>query len=163
MSGEKERGRGDEKIPSCTMFVDKEGQWFHHGAPIIHRELIALFYKCLSVDEEGRYLITLKSQVCRLDVEDTPFVIRRTDLVPGSSPGDKDRFVLHLIDNSEEDLDPQTLSIGPGHVLYCLIREGRFRARFLRQSYYQLTQYIEQDQETKKHFLLLNGEKYFMD
>jgi hypothetical protein len=145
------------------MFVDKEGQWFHHGAPIIHRELIALFYKCLSVDAKGRYLITLKSQVCHLDVEDTPFVIRRTDFVPSSSPSEKDRFVLHLIDNSKEVLDPQTLSIGRDHVLYCLIREGKFRARFLRQSYYQLAEYIEQDPETTRHFLLLNGEKHFMD
>ena len=162
MSGGKETAPKDDEIPSCTIFVDKEGQWFHHGAPIVHRDLIALFYQSLHVNEDGQYFIRFKGQVCRLDVEDTPYVIVRTDFVSGSSSGEKDRFVLHLIDNTKEELDPETLWIGPDHVMYCRIRHGRFKARFLRASYYQLARYVSLDPETEKFFLRLGGRKYYI-
>ena len=151
-----------EKVPSCNMFVDKEGRWFHKGAPIIHSALIALFYQCLDVNEEGDYLIRLHGQVCRLDVEDTPFVIVRTDFVAGASPGEKDCLLLRLIDDTEEALDPETLFVGADHVMYCRIRDGKFRARFLRSSYYQLAEHIDHEPETGKYFLLLNTRKYYI-
>lgn len=150
-------------IPPCMIYVDKEGKWFHKGAPIIHRDLLALFYRSLDVDEHGQYIITFKDQTCRLDVEDTPFVVQRIDLVSGSSPGENDRFVLRLIDHSEEDLVPETLWVGPGNVPYCKIRAGRFKARFSRASYYQIAPYIQEDKETSQYFLALNGKKYYFE
>jgi len=142
------------------IYVDKEGRWFHKGAPIIHRGLLALFYKSLDMDEQGAYILKLEDQVCRLDVEDTPYVVVRTDFISGSADGDKDRFVLRLIDDTKEDLAPETLSIGPDHVLYCKIRGGKFRARFLRPSYYQLARYIQQEPDTGRYFVCLNNKKY---
>ena len=150
-------------IPSCMMYVDKEGAWFHKRAPIIHRELLVLFYRCLSLDEKGRYIIKLKDQVCRLDVEDTPFVILRTDFVPARRGGGAERFVLHLIDQSKEDLVPESLSIGPDHVLYCKVKGGKFTARFSRPSYYQIAEYIQQELNTDRYFLYLNKKKYYVE
>lgn len=145
------------------IYVDKEGNWFHNDAPIIHRELLALFYKSLDVDEQGRYIIRFKQQVCLLDVEDTPYVIVRTDFVPASAPGDQDRFVLRLIDDSEETLAPETLWIGPEHVLYCKVRDGTLKARFSRPSYYQLGQYFQEEPETGRYFLSLNNTTYYIE
>jgi hypothetical protein len=158
-------GNGPEgaDIPPCMMYVDKEGAWFHKGAPIIHRELLVLFYRCLSLDEKGRYIIKLKDQVCRLDVEDTPFVILRTDFVPARRGGGAERFVLHLIDQTKEDLVPESLSIGPDHVLYCKVKGEKFPARFLRPSYYQIAEYIEEEHETERYFLYLNKKKYYIE
>jgi hypothetical protein len=153
----------NEDIPPCMIYVDKDGNWFHNGAPIIHRDLLALFYQSLDVDEHGQYLIKFKNQICRLDVEDTPYVIQAIDFVPATSPGEEDRFLLHLIDNSNEDLAAGTLSVGPDHVPYCRIRGGKFKARFSRASYYQMAPYIQEDTKTGRYFIALNEKKYYFE
>ena len=153
----------NEDIPPCMIHVDKDGNWFHKGAPIIHRDLLVLFYQSLDVDEHGHYFIKFKDQVCRLDVEDTPYVIQAIDFVHGTTPGEKDRFVLHLIDNSKEDLVAGTLSVGPDHVPYCMIKGGKFKARFSRASYYQMASFIQEDQETGRYYLALNEKKYYLE
>jgi hypothetical protein len=160
-----ESGKGPEgsELPPCMMYVDKEGAWFHKGAPIIHRELLVLFYQCIRLDEESRYIIKFKDQVCRLDVEDTPFVILRTDFVPAGCDGEAERFVLHLIDHTKEDLVPESLSIGPDHVLYCKVKGEQFPARFSRPSYYQIAEYIQEELNTDRYFLYLNKKKYYVE
>ncbi len=144
------------------IYVDKEGSWFHNGSPIIHRGFILLFYQLLRLDDQGRYIIKLNDQVCRLDVEDTPFVVVRASFVAAGNDGERDRFVLHLTDDTQEELDPTTLSSGPDHVLYCKIRGGKFPARFSRPSYYQLAHHVEEDLESGGFFVLVNGKKYFI-
>jgi hypothetical protein len=152
-----------EGPPPCMIHVDKEGTWFHKGAPIIHRELLLLFYQSICLDGQGHYIIRLRDQVCRLDVEDTPFVIVRTEFAPAGSDGEKDRFILYLIDDTKEELAPETLSIGAANVLYCKIRGGGFTARFSRPSYYQLAQHIKEEPETGRYFLVLNNKKYYLN
>ena len=154
--------RKHESLAPCMIYVDKEGSWFHKGAPIIHRELLLLFYQSLCLDERGLYIIKLRGQVCYLDVEDTPFVILRTDFVRRSGDGETECFILHLVDDTKEELVPETLSIGPDHVLYCKIRKGKFKARFSRPGYYQLAQHVQEEPETGQYFVRLNGKKYYL-
>ena len=156
------RGQENPEPPPCMIYVDKDGAWFHKGAPIIHRELLLLFYRCLCVDELGHYIIKFNDQVCRLDVEDTPFVILSTDFVRAGAEGEKNRFILHLIDDTKEELALETLTIGPDHVLYCKIRNGKFRARFSRPSYYQLAQHVEEEPGTGRYFICPNNKKYYL-
>lgn len=163
MVAKRHRDQGRVEPPPCMIYVDKEGAWFHNGAPIIRRELVLLFYQALHLDEQGRYIIKLKDQVCRLEVEDTPFVVLRTVFVPACGDGKTDRFVLHLIDNTKEDLDPDTLSIGHNHVLYCKIRGKNFTARFSRPGYYQLAQHIQKEPDTDRYFISLNHKKYYLN
>jgi hypothetical protein len=163
MSTTKAKDVENTEIPSCMIYVDKEGNWFHNGAPIVHREVLALFYKSLDIDEQGRYIIKLANQICCLDVEDTPYIIVRTDFIYRSSHGETDRFALRINDDTEEDLALETLWIGPEHVLYCQIRKGRFKARFSRPAYYQLSEYFQEEPETGRHFLALNNKKYYLE
>ena len=163
MSAGEDKNGGYDEIPPCMIFVDKEGNWFHDGTPIIHRQLIADFFKSLDIDKDGRYIVRFKDQLCRLDVEDTPYVIVRTDFEPASSHEEKERFVLSFTDESKEYLDPLTLSVGPGHVLYCRIRDGKFRARFKRSAYYQLAQYFQEEPQKNRFFLRLNDEKFYLE
>ena len=142
------------------LYVDKEGQWFHKGEPLIHQGLIRLFYQYLDTDIEGCYIIRLQDQTCRLDVEDTPFVVARTDHIPPDKNLGRETFRLHIIDGTKEELDPDSLFVGANHVLYCKIRKGRFRARFSRSAYYQLAWYVREDQETGEYVLSLNGAAY---
>lgn len=144
------------------IYVDKEGTWFHKGAPIIHRGFLLLFYKLIHLDQDGRYIIKFNEQTCVLDVEDTPFVILRTTFVQGATEEHSDRFVLDLIDETQEVLDPATLTVAADHVMYCKVRDGQFDARFSRPSYYQLAQHIQQDPVSDRFFLPLNGATYYI-
>lgn len=162
MVDKQRRDKEKPEPPPCMIYVDKEGSWFHKGAPIIHRELLLLFYQCIHVDDQGRYIIKFKNQVCRLDVEDTPFVVLRTDYLRSSGDGGTERFILHLVDDTKEELAPETLWIGPDHVLYCKIKGKKFIARFSRPSYYQLADHIQEEPETNRYFVRLNKRKYYL-
>jgi len=155
-------GRGDDFPPPCMIFVDKDGVWFHKGAPITHQGFLQLFYDSLYEDGHGNYIIKFKDQVCRLDVEDTPFVVLSVDYSSGEKE-EKDCIVLRLIDGTKERLDPGSLFVGSEHVLYCKIKNGEFNARFSRPSYYQLAQYIEEEAKTGRFFVSLNGEKVYIE
>lgn len=143
-------------IPPCLIYIDKQGRWFHKGLEMIHREFIRLFYQHMEVDSQGRYVINWRGDKCYVEVEDTPFVVRRTTFEQGDK--DSSRFILFLSDDSQEDLSPETLFIGDSHVLYCKVKNRTFPARFDRSAYYQLAEYVEE--ENNMYFLPLNGKSY---
>lgn len=139
-------------IPPCEISIDKEGRWFHKGVEIVRRDLIQFFYAHMERDKQGRYILFWEGGPCLVEVEDTAFVVKGVDKKDGI-------FSLHLSDGSTEDLLPKTLSVGPDNVPYCMVKGGRFPARFTRAAYYQLAAYIE---EEKGHgFFLRAGEKKY--
>jgi uncharacterized protein len=138
--------------------IDKEGRWYHKGAEMIHREFIRLFYEHMSVDSTGRYIIEWAGERCFVEVEDTAFVVR--GVTPEEIEGKGlQGFRLLLSDDTVEALQPETLSVGRDHVLYCQVK-GRFPARFSRPAYYQLAAHIEE--EAGSHFLPLRGVRYWI-
>ena len=68
------------------------------------------------------------------------------------------RFVLQLSDDTPEALRPDTLFVGQQNVLYCRVKGGTFPARFIRAAYYQLAQYVEEDDGA--FYLPLNGRNH---
>lgn len=144
-------------LPPCLIFIDKEGRWFHRGAEMIHREFIRLFYEHMEMDDSGRCIISWGGDRCYVEVEDTPFVIRRVRF-EAQDRGGSSRFILHLNDDTQEVLAADTLYIGADNVLYAMVKEGAFPARFLRPAYYQLAQYVQE--EDGAYILPLNGKKY---
>jgi len=147
-----------QAIPPCQIFVSKEGKWYHEGAEIIHRPIFLWLIQSLEKTEDGLFIVHLNNQKCFLEVEDTPLVIQRVDLQPeGSGDGDQIRLVLN--DESEENLDPETLKISPENILYTTVKKGQFPARFLRPAYYQIAGYMAED-ENGGFVLLLNQKKY---
>jgi len=147
----------DHCLPPCFIFIDKEGRWFHKGAEMIHRDIVRLFYENIAVDSLGRYVVRLGNESCYLEVEDTPFVVQRVRLQDNG--GSQDLW-LFLSDDTEEALDPETLFVGEENVLYCTVKQGRFSARFHRPAYYQIAEFVEED-EAGFH-LPLNGRKHFI-
>jgi len=123
-------------IRPCEIFIDKEGQWFYQGAEMQRREIVRFFYDHLSLDEGGRYILEWAGERCLLEVEDTAFVVKGVAADDG--------FSLSLSDDRVERLAPDTLYVGDGNVLYCLVY-GAFPARFTRPAYYQLAVYIEEE------------------
>jgi hypothetical protein len=145
------------ETPPCLIHIDKEGRWFHKGVEMIRREFIRLFCQHMEVDSRGRYIINLGGDRCYVEVEDTPFVVRRTTFKKADETNNS-RFILFLSDDSREDLSPDTLFIGDKNVLYCMVRNRTFPARFDRAAYYQLAEHIVE--ENNRYFLPLNEQKY---
>ena len=141
--------------------IDKDGIWYYNGAHMFRKEILSIFFQNLRIDECGRYLIELGPERCYLHVEDTAFVVAavyKTNL-PGNG---REQIDILLNDDSCEKLEANSLYTGDDNVLYCRVKEGRFTARFSRNSYYQLAEFIEQSENGANFFINLNGEKYFI-
>jgi hypothetical protein len=135
--------------------VERDGKWYFQRAEIIHKDILSLFYASLHLDEAGYYL-EIKGERERLEVEDTVFLVEGAELVKDSD----EAFVIRLNDGSQEQLDLNTFRIAEGNVPYCLVKEGRFPARFLRLPYYQVAQHAQHDEDTDEYFIMLNGRKH---
>lgn len=141
--------------------VDKEGNWFYHGQPIINRQICLLFSQSLEQDSCGRYIVRIGEETCPVAVEDTPFMVVDVAKASGEGP-EKDRFFIRLNDETEESLDLDTLWVGKDNVLYCKVKGGKFTARFLRPSYYRLAEHIVQEGDDR-FYIPLNGRKHYIN
>jgi hypothetical protein len=128
-------------LPPCLIHVDKDGQLWHLGAPMVHAGINQIIFDHAELDETGRYIVSFRGQRCFLTVEDTLFVVVRVDGPPPEA-GAADRLALTLNDGSREDLDPATLDLSADNILRGRVKNGRFPARFQRAAYYQLAEYV---------------------
>ena len=141
--------------------IDKEGVWYYKGAHMFRKEILSVFFEHLEIDECGKYLIELNEERCYLDVEDTVFVV---GAVYKTKLPDDSRYQIDVLltDDSCEKLEMSSLYVGKENVFYCRVKEGKFAARFSRNSYYQLAEFIEQSENGSHFFINLNEEKYFI-
>lgn len=144
-------------ITHPSIKVDKDGTWYYEGREIIRKEILSLFYESLHLDDDGYYL-EINGQRARLEVEDTVFLVQGAELVKDS----EEAFIIRLNDGSQERLDLDTFRIAEGNIPYCLVKEGRFPARFLRLPFYQVAQHAQHEEEEDEYFILLNGRKYYL-
>jgi len=133
--------------------IDKEGNWYYRGAEMFRKDIVKYFYEHLKMDDEGRYVIEIPGDSCFVEVEDTAFVVKSVDFTDRG-------IILHISDGSIEKLDPATLYLGEGNVMYCKIKNGSFPARFNRASYYQLAAHISHDEKSGAFYLTI-GDKRF--
>ncbi len=117
--------------------LDREGRWFHDGVEITHGRTLDLFNRSIERDPEGGYRLSVGLEYAPIDVEDTPYFVRRVDLT-------EEGAALRLSDGTDEALDPATLRVGGANVLYCAVKGGEFPAKFLRPAYYQLMERLEE-------------------
>jgi hypothetical protein len=142
---------------SSNIRIDRDGVWYFEEKEIIRKEILSLFYASLHLDEDGYYL-EIKGQREYLEVEDTVFLVQGAELVRDG----EEAFVISLNDGTHERLDLSTFRIAEGNIPYCLVKNGRFSARFLRLPFYQVAQHALHDEETDEYFLLLNGERILL-
>ena len=129
-----------------------DGHWYADDEPITNPRIAALFTKHLRREPDGHYVIRMGDEQAPVEVEDTAFV------VVGLTQTAAGRFVLELNDETSEVLDPTGLEVGAGNVLYCRVKDGSERARFLRPAYYQLAPHIN---ERDGGFLLRTGNETY--
>jgi len=160
---EKEPAAGERGLVPCEIWIDREGNWYHRGAPMERADIVGHLCRHVGKDRgTGRFVIRMGKQECYLEVEDTPLVITRV-LREGGEPGDAARFVLSIKHLDEtEPLDPTSLWVGKENVLYCIVRPEGLPARFLRPAYYQLTEFIEEDPIDGGFYLPVGESRYYI-
>ena len=119
-------------ISSGTISFRRDGRWYSDDEPINNARIAKLFSRCLTQLDDGRWQIAMADERAFVAIDDTPWVV--TSVAGDAAAG----FTIRLNDDSEEALDPATLTVGAANVLYTRVKGGRYPARFLRPAYYQL-------------------------
>jgi hypothetical protein len=145
----KEPGKGDKFQP--RIYIDKEGNWYQDGIPILHRWTYLYNNKLLRRDEEGRYYIDEGRGRVYAHVEDTPYVVKMIDKRT-------DGLYLILNDETEEKLDFDALWMDEENIPYTKVKNGEFEARFSRPAYYEITKYLKQ--EENRFYIEVEGIAY---
>ncbi len=137
--------------------VDDEGVLWHRGSELEDPKILRLFMSDLETlprpDREYQWRVSCMGEECRVSAEDVPYVVqqweRKNQGIQLVFPGDY-----------REMLDPTTLFVGKGNVLYCKVRGGKFTARFKRQPYLDLSKLIQFDPKKKIYYLTLGEKSY---
>jgi uncharacterized protein len=140
--------------------LDKEGNWFFNGVPIINKQIIDLFNAGIEHDGQGGFRLHIGAETSPIVVEDSPYVVSHINLEQDSDG--RSFFTIRLNDDTSERLCLATFYLGPENVPYCTVKNGRFPARFLRAPYYDLARHIEQEGE-ECFCIILNGKKQYIE
>ncbi len=132
-------------------YIDKEGNWYQDGLPILHKRTYLENNRNLRRDEEGRYYVQEGRFKVYAVVEDTPFVVR------GVVERDNKLYVV-LNDETQELLDFDSLEFSDDNVPYVRVKKGEFLSRFTRPAYYELVKFLKE--EGGNFYIEYGGEKY---
>jgi uncharacterized protein len=148
-----------EKLEPCGIRVDEDGDWFHNGNRIFRPEILEALYEKLDQTPTGEFILADFGRPCLLDVSDTPFVVSRVDLDRDESG--RQRIIIRLKNISRSEvLDLDTLATGRDNILYCRVSGGRFLARFSRPAYYQLAEFIRENDSGQGFYIEINGKRH---
>ncbi len=134
--------------------VDREGRWYYGDREIIRKEIVRELFGLLDRDPQGRYWLRMGDEQQPLEVEDTVFLVEEVQR-------EGEGFVVRLNDGTKEQLDLETFWMTPEGVPYCMVKGGRFPARFTRIAFYQLGQHASFDGLT--YFIEVAGRRYILD
>lgn len=148
-----ETDRFFDVTPYLKLFIDKDGRWFQNGAEIIHPEIYLYFNSVLEKSPAGEYRIRCAREICRVEVEDAPFVVHRV------VEHDQGRIRLELNDRTVESFQPERFWIGKNNVPYVEVKGGAFHARFSRPAYYQLARHIHSDETETAFYFEMDGKR----
>ena len=140
-------------VESGKISFRRDGNWYSDNEPIENERIALLFSKSIRRDQNGNYFLQVADERAPITVEDTPYVIKRID------EDGHGGFVITTNDEASEPLDPSTLEIGDRDVLYCRVKGGAFRGRFLRSAYYHLAEHFISD-DGESFGLIIAGHRY---
>lgn len=124
--------------PYCRIRIDKDGKWYYENNEIINPLVLRSFCDALNKDEHGKYRILMDSEICYVEVEDTPFVVSTIRGDPQCG------LYIRLNNMKTHPLDPELLCFGEDNVLYMILPDG-MKVRFTRPAYYALALMMEED------------------
>ena len=131
-----------------SLKLSKYGEWWHNGRPFQNKKVAELFSRSVVwVEEDKSYFIYIAEGRAKFDCEDTAYFV--TELCDQKSP-----WNVRLSDQSEEALLATSLALGSENQIYCMVKDGKHRARFSRQAHQALIAHAV-DEET----FLVDGHK----
>jgi uncharacterized protein len=143
-----------DATPYLRLFIDKEGRWFQNGVEIIHPLIYKQFNLMLERTPDSGYQVKLGREICRVEVEDAPFVVQRvTEQADGN-------LAIELNDGTTELFAPAAFWIGAENVPYTDVKNGLFHARFSRAAYYQVASHIVWDDAEQQFYVTVGGGRY---
>ena len=140
-------------VESGKISFRKDGNWYSDDERIDNPRIALLFSQSIQRNPDGSYFLKVAEERASIDVEDTPYVVKS---IENDGNGG---FNLILNDETREAMDPASLEVGPENVLYARVKDGKFRARFLRPAYYHLSSNFEVD-DSGNFFLKMGGKRY---
>jgi uncharacterized protein len=140
-------------IESGKISFRHDGNWYSDGERIDNPRIALLFSRSIKRNPDGNYYLQVAEERAPITVEDTPYVVKAV------YEDDTGGFVIVSNDDERELLDPATLEVGHDNVLYCRVKGGAFRARFLRSAYYHLSNSFFTD-EGETFSLVVRGRRY---
>lgn len=125
--------------PSDPIVLTAEGIWMHAGVAFSNSNLIKLFFRSIKRrNDSSTFELKVGIYSGDVQVEDTAWFVHSIDTQ--SAP-----WVLHLSDQTTEQLNPESLKFGSFHQLYCEIKNGTERARFSRSAFQSIIPYFTQE------------------
>lgn len=126
-------------VESGKISFRRDGSWYNDEDRIENPRIALLFSQSIKRKPDGSYELRVAEERAPITVEDTPYVV--TTIENDGRGG----FVTVTNDEVCEPLDPATLEVGVENVLYCRVKHGDERARFLRSAYYHLAEFFVTD------------------
>jgi hypothetical protein len=140
-------------VESGKISFRRDGNWYTDEERIDNPRIALLFSRSIRRNSDGSYLLQVGDERASITVEDTPYVVKS---VEGDAPHG---FTLVLNDEEREALHPESLEVGAENVLYCRVKGGEFKARFLRSAYYHLSDCLGMD-DNGGFFFNVAGRRY---
>jgi hypothetical protein len=120
-------------VESGKISFRRDGNWYSDEERIDNPRIALLFSRSIKRNPDGSFYLQVAEERAPITVEDTPYVVRTVE------DDGEGGFVVVTNDEEREPLDPSTLEVGRDNVLYCRVKNGEYRARFLRPAYYHLS------------------------
>jgi hypothetical protein len=127
--------------------LDGDGKFFDNGGYVEHAKLQQALHTWIGKHpDDGRYILTNGYDWTYFTVDDVPFFVRAIREQDGDA-------ILVLSDETEEPLDPRTVTMGPDGGLYLEIqhrvadaaRQGPFKAKMSRHAQTQLGPFLKSE------------------
>ncbi|MFH0977028.1 MAG: hypothetical protein V1874_14700 [Spirochaetota bacterium] len=133
--------------------IDADGNWFHNGVAFKNKKLITFFNKSIDLTKDKLYVVSYSGFVYPIIVEDVPLFVTG---IRFAKDGDADCVYLALTSGETEKLDIDTLYY-KNNALYCLVKKGKFPAKFKRSPCYEILQNIKDTDDI--YFLEICGKR----
>ena len=140
-------------VESGKISFRRDGNWYTDDERIDNPRIALLFSKSIQVNPDGTFFLKVGDERAPVSVEDSPYVVRTLE------DDGRGGFAMLLNDDTRELLDACALEVGADNALCARVKNGKLRARFLRNAYYHLADRIECD-ENGRFFLNLGGVRH---
>jgi hypothetical protein len=138
-------------VESGKISFRRDGNWYSDQERIDNPRIALLFSKSIRRNPDGSYYLQVAEERAPIAVEDTPYVVKTVE-------DDDGGLIIVTNDDEREPLDPSSLEVGSDNVLYCRVKGGQFRARFLRPAYYHLSDHFLEDGQSFS--IVANGRRF---